>query len=74
MKRRVGQLRIWVGGRLRRRPWGVFEAQFGCILFKDRSWWDSGAVCRTQALSFLEVGVEEDHVRGSRRPPQVRVI
>lgn len=68
MRRRVGQLRAWVGGRLRRRPQGVFEAEFGCTLFKDRSWW---AVCRTQALSYLKVGVEEEHVRGSRRPPPV---
>lgn len=74
MNRRVGQLRTWVGGRLRRRPQGVFEAEFGCTLFKDRSWWGSGAVGRTQALSFLKVGVEGDHVRGSRRPPPVRAI
>lgn len=63
MNRRVDQLRAWVGGRLRRRLQGVFEADFGCTLFKDRSWWDLEAVCRTQALSFLKVGVEEDHVR-----------
>lgn len=30
--------------------------------------------CRTQALSFLKVGVEEDHVKGNRGPLPVWAI